>query len=89
MNKIPIILCVFFAHFFTPLTLKSQNLPISEWTVNSHEKPFIFYISGDGGMNKFSTSLCEALHDKGFDVSALMPGLISGIRKRLKKRPMM
>ncbi len=71
MNKLLIILCVLFAHFFAPLTLKSQNLPIKEWTANIHDKPLIFYISGDGGMNKFSTSLCEALHNKGFDVSAL------------------
>ena len=48
-----------------------QDLPLKEWTANAHDKPLIFYISGDGGMNSFSTSLCEKLNEKGFDVVAL------------------
>ena len=71
MNKYATILCVLLAFFFMPSTVQSQNLPIKEWTANAHDKPLIFYISGDGGMNKFSTSLCEAFYKKGFDVSAL------------------
>ncbi len=71
MNKYLILLCVFIAPFVKPSTAFAQDLPLKEWQANSHDKPFIFYISGDGGMNNFSTSLCEALHNKGFDVSAL------------------
>ncbi|MEO6813280.1 MAG: AcvB/VirJ family lysyl-phosphatidylglycerol hydrolase [Ginsengibacter sp.] len=49
----------------------TQNFPVKEWTASAHNKPLIFYISGDGGFNKFSTSLCQSLNDKGFDVVAL------------------
>lgn len=71
MNKYVIILCALLTPFFISFTVQAQNLPIKEWTTNSQDKPLIFYLSGDGGMNNFSTGLCEALHDKGFDVSAL------------------
>jgi len=47
------------------------NLPIKEWAASSHDKPLLFYISGDGGFNKFSNDLCESLNEKGFDVVAL------------------
>lgn len=49
----------------------SQQLPVKEWLGNSHDKPLIFYISGDGGFNKFSTALCESFSKKGYDVCAL------------------
>ena len=47
------------------------SLPVKEWTASSHDKPLLFYISGDGGFNKFSVGLCQSLNDKGFDVVAL------------------
>lgn len=71
MNKYVIVLCVLLAPFLTPSPVKSQNLPMKEWVTASHDKPLIFYISGDGGMNNFSTSLCEEFYKKGFDVFAL------------------
>ena len=71
MNKLLAYLCVLVTPFFIPFTVQCQNLPIKEWVTNNHNKPLIFYISGDGGMNKFSTSLCEGFFKKGFDVSAL------------------
>ncbi len=49
----------------------AQNLPVKEWLSNNHDKPIIFYISGDGGFNKFSTALCQSLNKKGYDVYAL------------------
>lgn len=49
----------------------ANNLPIKEWAASSHDKPLLFYISGDGGFNKFSNDLCESLNEKGFDVVAL------------------
>jgi len=49
----------------------TQNLPIKEWAASAHNKPLIFYISGDGGLNKFSNDLCSSLNSKGFDVDAL------------------
>jgi type IV secretory pathway VirJ component len=42
-----------------------------EWAAVSHEKPLLFYISGDGGFNKFSTNLCEALNKDDYDVVGL------------------
>lgn len=48
-----------------------QNLPVKEWASATHDKPLIFYISGDGGFNKFSTALCQSLNKKGYDVYAL------------------
>lgn len=71
MNKFLILLCIIIAPNLKSAALYAQNLPVKEWSSVSHNKPLIFYISGDGGMNKFSTSLCEKLHDKGFDVIAL------------------
>ncbi len=59
----------------SPLLLSSkivgQNLPVKEWAASTHDKPVIFYISGDGGFNKFSTALCQSLNKKGYDVYAL------------------
>ncbi|MDQ6763132.1 MAG: virulence factor [Bacteroidota bacterium] len=49
----------------------AQNLPVKEWAAATHDKPMIFYISGDGGFNKFSTALCQSLNKKGYDVYAL------------------
>lgn len=71
MNKLLILICFFIAPQLKSDTVYAQDLPVKEWTAATHNKPLIFYISGDGGMNKFSTSLCEKLHSKGFDVMAL------------------
>lgn len=71
MNKLLILVSVFAASFFASSTGFAQQLPLKEWTSTNHAKPLIFYITGDGGMNKFSTSLCEMLHAKGFDVISL------------------
>ncbi len=49
----------------------AQNFPVKEWPAATHDKPAIFYISGDGGLNKFSTALCESFNKKGYDVYAL------------------
>ncbi|HSQ43813.1 MAG TPA: AcvB/VirJ family lysyl-phosphatidylglycerol hydrolase [Ginsengibacter sp.] len=49
----------------------AQDLPVKEWASAAQDKPLIFYLSGDGGFNKFSNSLCEGINKKGFDVIAL------------------
>ncbi len=56
-------LCIFAAN--------AENFPVQEWATSSHDKPLIFYLSGDGGLNKFSVSLCDILNKKGYDVIAL------------------
>ena len=47
-----------------------NDLPIREWKLTS-EKPLVFYISGDGGLNDFSTGLCQNINTAGYQVSAL------------------
>ena len=49
----------------------AQDFPVKEWATTTHEKPLIFYITGDGGFNTFSTDLCKSLNKKGYDVVAL------------------
>ncbi|MEO8862127.1 MAG: AcvB/VirJ family lysyl-phosphatidylglycerol hydrolase [Ginsengibacter sp.] len=49
----------------------AQNFPVKVWDAPTHEKPLIFYISGDGGLNNFSSDLCDGLNKKGYDVCAL------------------
>jgi type IV secretory pathway VirJ component len=59
--------------FFLTLALgvPAQNLTIKEWNASTHNKPFIFYISGDGGFNRFSNELCTSINKEGFDVTGL------------------
>src|SRR6185312_835237 len=68
---------VFFL-FFILITMGSMmpfpadgDFATKEWTAVTHEKPLLFYISGDGGFNKFSTNLCDALNKEDYDVIAL------------------
>ena len=49
----------------------AQDFSTKEWLAASHDKPLIFYISGDGGFNKFSTQLCQSLNKNGYDVCSL------------------
>ncbi len=49
----------------------AETFPVKEWTSPGNNNPLIFYLSGDGGLNNFSTSLCGSLNKKGYDVIAL------------------
>jgi type IV secretory pathway VirJ component len=49
----------------------TQDFPANEWSATTHDKPLIFYISGDGGFNKFSNGLCDGFNKKGYDVFSL------------------
>ena len=55
--------------------LFSQAQDISKLPLTAKAKPtaksIIFYLSGDGGMNSFSQSLIQSLHDKNYAVVAL------------------
>ncbi len=48
----------------------TTSLPLKEWN-SSSQTPFVFYISGDGGFNKFSTELCGKLNTSGYQITAL------------------
>lgn len=71
MNYKKLLLLLLSTPVLLPSSLFAQNLPVQEWSATSHDKPFIFYISGDGGLNKFSTDLCIALNKAGYEVVAL------------------
>jgi type IV secretory pathway VirJ component len=47
-----------------------QSLPVKEFTGNTDSLSFL-YISGDGGMNTFSTNLCNEITKKGYNVAAV------------------
>lgn len=70
MKKI-ILLALLSTPFLYMSVAVAQDLPVKEWATSSQDKPLIFYLSGDGGFNKFSNSLCEGINKKGFDVIAL------------------
>ncbi len=70
MNK-KILLYIVSAPLFHFSLAFAQSFPIKEWTSAVHDKPLIFYITGDGGFNEFSTALCKSLNKKGYDVFAL------------------
>ncbi len=58
---------------FTLLSLYgfAQNtLPLKSWPGKA-SAPLVFYISGDGGFNKFSTDLCTEINAAGYPVTAL------------------
>ena len=71
MNYKKFLLLLLSTSTLLPSLVFAQNLPVQEWPATSYDKPFIFYISGDGGLNKFSTDLCIALNKAGYEVVAL------------------
>ena len=65
-----IILSIFI--LFSGLVIFAQtSLPLSVITASDTTKPLIFYISGDGGFNKFSTSFMQLLNKQGFAIIGL------------------
>ncbi len=48
-----------------------QKLPLALYSNADTTRPLIFYISGDGGFNKFSTALMETLNKAGYAVIGL------------------
>lgn len=68
MKKIYILLfaiCSFGTTFAQPAVL-----PLKEWNANT-QTPLILYISGDGGFNSFSNSLCSAINKEGYSITSL------------------
>ena len=48
-------------------------LPLKEWK-GYPEKPLVLYISGDGGLNRFSLNLCDFINQSGYSVTAIDAG---------------
>src|SRR6185436_16572919 len=53
------------------LPAQKTSLPLSLYASTDTTKPLIFYISGDGGFNKFSTSFMQSLNKEGYAVIGL------------------
>lgn len=51
------------------LVTAQPGLPVKEW--RSDNTPLVLYISGDGGLNSFTTGFCDQLHGAGYGVMAL------------------
>jgi len=49
----------------------AADLPVRFFNSADKTKPLVFYISGDGGWNNFSTSLVQSLNQQGFPVVGL------------------
>src|SRR6266496_322282 len=70
MKKKTIILFALFC-FCNVLSAQETPLPLSLYSSPDTLKPLIFYISGDGGFNKFSTSFMQTLNKQGYPVIGL------------------
>jgi type IV secretory pathway VirJ component len=53
------------------LFAQKATLPLSLYSSPDTTRPLIFYISGDGGFNKFSTSFMQTLNKDGYAVIGL------------------
>jgi len=63
---------LFFLFILTEaLSAQKTSLPLSWYSNADTAKPLIFYISGDGGFNKFSTSFMQSLNQLGYSVIGL------------------
>jgi type IV secretory pathway VirJ component len=71
MKKKISILFALILNAFTILSAQKTTLPLSLYSSTDTTKPIIFYISGDGGFNKFSTSFMQTLNKQGYAVIGL------------------
>jgi len=62
------LLTLLFSPFLYPADAVAQDFPVKEWASDAQDKPIVFYLSGDGGLNKFSNSLCDGINKKGYEV---------------------
>jgi len=53
------------------LSAQKTSLPLTLYSSSDSMKPLVFYISGDGGFNKFSMLFMQTLNKKGFAVIGL------------------
>src|SRR6266487_5000349 len=68
--KKAITIILFFSLHLVSFSQKT-TLPVSFYSNADSAKPLIFYISGDGGFNKFSTSFMQTLNKQGYPVIGL------------------
>ncbi|MET0298145.1 MAG: AcvB/VirJ family lysyl-phosphatidylglycerol hydrolase [Flavitalea sp.] len=56
--------------FYLGSIAQTDALPLKEWSGDAGH-PMLIYISGDGGFNKFTMSLCESLNKQGYAITAI------------------
>lgn len=71
MNKIKKTIAAIVVFGLCQSALAQSRLPLSLYSNPDTSKPLIFYISGDGGFNKFSTSFMQNLNKLGYAVIGL------------------
>jgi type IV secretory pathway VirJ component len=71
MKKTASILFALVFSLINVLFAQKTSLPLSLYSSPDTTKPLIFYISGDGGFNKFSTSFMQTLNKQGYAVIGL------------------
>src|SRR5678809_1682996 len=71
MNKTINTSLILLVGFCNILSAQKTSLPLSLYASADTAKPLIFYISGDGGFNKFSTSFMQSLNKEGYAVIGL------------------
>ena len=65
------VIIILFAGLWNVVQAQKTSLPLSMYSSADSTKPLIFYISGDGGFNKFSTSFMQTLNNQGYAVIGL------------------
>src|SRR5690348_12054349 len=65
------ILSLFLLLMITTRAHSQADFETREWLTAPGDKPLLFYITGDGGLNSFSSGLCSTLNKQGYDVIAL------------------
>ena len=68
-----LILFLFTTIFFIPVFCQTKkiSLPVAVFSGSDTSKPVLFYITGDGGWNKFSTAFVQNLNNKGYEIVGL------------------
>jgi type IV secretory pathway VirJ component len=67
-NSVKVLLVLF---LFLSTKGGAQNLPVDTLNSNDSNKPLIFYLTGDGGMNSFSKSFIKQWNRHGYPIIAL------------------
>ena len=65
------ILYLLFAFFIVcTVSAQSNDLHVREWK-STPEKPLVLFICGDGGINAFTTGLCNTMNTAGYSIAVL------------------
>lgn len=71
MNKMKSTIATIILLSIFHISLAQSKLPLALYSNVDTTKPLVFYISGDGGFNKFSTSFMQTLNKQGYAVIGL------------------